>query len=461
MRKVRNLIIALLSLVCVACMFTACAKPSISLDKATMDLGWGETGTITATLTDSEDTIKWSSSDETVVTVDQNGLVTAVETGTATVTATAGEGKKQVSASCEVTVGEYQLAVTASVDTVVLDAVKVGDDGITSETVTASAIANGLGVANPVLTWASSNSAVAIVDGGVITAVAAGEATITVTVSKDGRTATDTIAVTVRKNTVDAPYAASKEYNVGATSISQALESLGLAGYTGGVTVTSTGATVASAAIDGDNLVINATANATGNVDYVVEVADRILTLKVNYYALTLTATEDYIELTNIKVGNEGVTTASIAYTVSKAGGTTTYTLSETGIVTVSADGVVTAVALGDVTITITYTFDGFTATDTIDVSVTKIEVQEAYNVGEIVLTDGVEIAFTDIGVDSSYSGNVRLAIAGVAATTAIDSGKIVVSDQLDVWGEKNVIIELDDRIFADVELTYIPLVFS
>ena len=142
MRKVRNLIIAILSMVCVACMFTACAKPSISLDKATIELGWGAQAQIEATLTDSEDTIKWSSSDETVVTVDQNGLVTAVETGTATVTATAGEGKKQVSASCTVTVGEYQLAVTASVDTVVLDAVKVGDDGITSETVTASAIAN-------------------------------------------------------------------------------------------------------------------------------------------------------------------------------------------------------------------------------------------------------------------------------------------------------------------------------
>ena len=181
MKKVKNLIIALLSLVCVACMFTACAKPSITLDKATMDLGWGETGTITATLTDSEDAIKWSSSDETVVTVDQNGVVTAVETGTATITATAGEGKKQVSASCTVTVGEYQLAVTASKDAVTLDAVKVGDDGVTSETVTASAVANGEAVVDPVLAWESSNTAVAIVENGVITAKAVGTANVTVT----------------------------------------------------------------------------------------------------------------------------------------------------------------------------------------------------------------------------------------------------------------------------------------
>ena len=48
-----------------------------------------------------ETTVMWSSSDETVATVDENGVVTAVGPGTATITATTLNG---LTATCEVTV---------------------------------------------------------------------------------------------------------------------------------------------------------------------------------------------------------------------------------------------------------------------------------------------------------------------------------------------------------------------
>lgn len=63
------------------------------------------TATITATLTpsDATDTVKWSSNNTDVATVDQNGKVTAVGDGQTTITAAAGE----VSATCAVTVTTY------------------------------------------------------------------------------------------------------------------------------------------------------------------------------------------------------------------------------------------------------------------------------------------------------------------------------------------------------------------
>ena len=74
---------------------------SVTLSETTLTLEIGDTETLTATVTpaDTTDTVEWSSSDETVATV-ENGVVTAVGRGTATITATAGGA----SATCTVEV---------------------------------------------------------------------------------------------------------------------------------------------------------------------------------------------------------------------------------------------------------------------------------------------------------------------------------------------------------------------
>ncbi|MBR4744160.1 MAG: Ig-like domain-containing protein [Oscillospiraceae bacterium] len=81
----------------------------VTLDKETMALTVGGTGILTATVAPDNATNKnvaWSSSENTVATVDATGKVTAVAAGTATITATTEDGEK--TATCTVTVTEPQ-----------------------------------------------------------------------------------------------------------------------------------------------------------------------------------------------------------------------------------------------------------------------------------------------------------------------------------------------------------------
>ena len=77
----------------------------VTLDKDSLTLTEGETATLAATVEPEEainKTVTWSTSDESVATVDANGTVTAVSAGTATITVTTEDGG--FTASCEVTV---------------------------------------------------------------------------------------------------------------------------------------------------------------------------------------------------------------------------------------------------------------------------------------------------------------------------------------------------------------------
>lgn len=86
----------------------------ITLDKTEGILNVGNTVTITATVAPEEATnpaVTWSSSDESVATVDETGKVTAVAVGNATITATS-EDDNSVSADYELTVQQKKAATT-------------------------------------------------------------------------------------------------------------------------------------------------------------------------------------------------------------------------------------------------------------------------------------------------------------------------------------------------------------
>ena len=72
------------------------AVTGISLNQKSLSLDKGATSQLTATITPSnatDTTVTWKSSDDSVASVDANGLVTAKKGGTATITATSSNGK--------------------------------------------------------------------------------------------------------------------------------------------------------------------------------------------------------------------------------------------------------------------------------------------------------------------------------------------------------------------------------
>ena len=127
----------------------------------------------------------WSSDDESVVMVDEDGVVTAVGNGTAGVTVSSG-GQ---SASAMVTVEQQvtEVVVTPAADTLVA----VGDTvRLTAE----ARDANGHAVAGAELAWSSDDESVVMVDeDGVVTAV--GNGTAGVTVSSGGQSASAMVTV--------------------------------------------------------------------------------------------------------------------------------------------------------------------------------------------------------------------------------------------------------------------------
>lgn len=127
-------------------------------------------------------TLDWKSSKSSVATVDSNGVVTAVGVGNATITATAANGK---SASCEVTVEAIP------VERVSIDRESMGITGdclelVKGKTMAIKSIIEPEDATVKTLLYESSCPTVAMVNpNGIISAVALGEAVITV-MSKDG-----------------------------------------------------------------------------------------------------------------------------------------------------------------------------------------------------------------------------------------------------------------------------------
>ena len=90
-------------------------KVTLTLDKTKLELTVGETATITATVTNATDTsVSWSSSDNSIATVDSTGKVTAVGTGTVVITAKS-NADSNVLATCDITVKTKQLSNDASI----------------------------------------------------------------------------------------------------------------------------------------------------------------------------------------------------------------------------------------------------------------------------------------------------------------------------------------------------------
>ena len=167
------------------------AVSGVSLNETELLLTTGETKALVATITPDNATNKkatWSSSNNSVATVDSVGNITALAVGTTSIIISTVDGGKI--ATCVVTVQAAVVAVGGvSLDETNLSLI-IGETGTLVATVTPD------NATNKNVTWSSSNHAVATVSNGEITALAVGTATITAT-TEDGNK-TDTCVVTVQ-----------------------------------------------------------------------------------------------------------------------------------------------------------------------------------------------------------------------------------------------------------------------
>lgn len=159
----------------------------INRDKTTIYAG--DTLQVTSTAspaTASNQEVIWASSDESVASIDKDGLITALDRGTTVITATAVDGSEKTT-SFILTVKKYVSAITLDKEKLTL---YVGERGTVKQTVLPED-ANDRNVI-----WQSSDPGVATVSNGTITGVKAGTTTITCT-ARDGSNISKTCEVTV------------------------------------------------------------------------------------------------------------------------------------------------------------------------------------------------------------------------------------------------------------------------
>lgn len=342
---------------------------SVSLDFTDITLKLGDTFRLTAEilpLNATDKSVTWISSNTSVVTVDENGLLTAVGTGSAAVLVQSNDSG--ITAMCNINV--YQPVETVDINytemsvrkgTVFWLYAKAGPDNAVNKTII----------------WSTSNPRVATVDeSGMVTAVEPGECIITATSQDTGVFATCSLTVTepvtgISLNYTDiAIYAGDKFALVPTVSPIDADNKA--------VTYLSSDTDIAT--VDENGIV---TGLKGGECVILVTTVERglVASCKVTVYEFVTSVT---INEKDVKYINNG---ASKAFTVSVTPNSATnrgviWSSSNNNVFRVSQRGVVTAVGLGTATITATAA-DGSGIFDTITLQsikpVSTISVSPSY----------------------------------------------------------------------------------
>ena len=166
---------AILSIVIVSCVKEPqpIRVSSITLNSSSLELVEGESADLVATISPKDadnQTVIWSSTNGSVASV-SNGKITALAPGSTTITAKSDDGG--FTASCSVTVVAKIINVSSLSLSIAELTLTEGD----SETIIATVKPDD--ATDKTVTWSTSDESIATVDGGIITAIKEGTATIT------------------------------------------------------------------------------------------------------------------------------------------------------------------------------------------------------------------------------------------------------------------------------------------
>ena len=146
---------------------------SVSLNFSSVTLDEGESVILKATASpkDATETVTWSSSNESIATVDQEGKVSAIKEGSADIVAKAGNQL----ATCTVRVLKKVTSISLDKESLTL---------IVGNTFSLTATVIPDDATDKTVTWESNDTSVATVENGVIKGIGVGVATITATAGK-------------------------------------------------------------------------------------------------------------------------------------------------------------------------------------------------------------------------------------------------------------------------------------
>jgi uncharacterized protein YjdB len=179
------------------CSSTSVAVTGVTVTPTTATLSVGGTQQLTPTVAPANatnKTVSYSSNNTGVATVNGSGLVTAIASGSATITVTTQDGNKTATAA--ITVNSSNVAITSVSLSPTTAALSVGGTQQLTPTVLPS------NATNKAVSYASNNTGVATVNAsGLVTAIANGTATITVTTTDGNKTSTAAITVSTATGT--------------------------------------------------------------------------------------------------------------------------------------------------------------------------------------------------------------------------------------------------------------------
>jgi uncharacterized protein YjdB len=324
---------------------------TVTPTSATLVAGGTTTLTVTAHLSDGSAGplnvgVTFSTSAASVATVSAAGVVTAVAGGSATITATVA-GK---TATSVITVTPTLLSIAASPTTVTLS-----QGGTQALTVTATYDAGSPVPVTTTATYATSAASVATVSPtGVVTAVVAGSATITVTYSGKTTTVPVTVNAPVLQSIAASP--TSKTLSINATQALAVTATYDVGPTTDVTTIATYASSATSVATVSPTGVVTGVAGGTATITatYLTKTATVAVTVNpVVLQSIAITPAS-----ATLSIAGTSTLTVTATYDVGPTADVTTgatYASSNTAVATVSPAGVVTAVTPGTATITATY----------------------------------------------------------------------------------------------------------
>jgi len=303
----------------------------IGLSQYNLIMGEGDTATLQAFVSPANATFPeyvWSSSDETVATVDQNGNVTAISSGVANITATTVEGSFTASSVVTVMFIEYPVAsIAISQNQAQL---VVGDNlQLSAEVSPANATVN-------LVEWSSSNTAVATVDAnGFVQSVGVGTAIISARSVQGGLQAACAVVVVAINVTGVTLNHSENTLAVGETA---QLNATVLPENATNQAVNWASANNAIASVDQNGLV---TAHSVGVVEVaaITEDGGHVATsmITVTNLVVSITLSHDWVEV----IGGQQLTLEATVLPLDAANRSVTWTSSNPGVAQVNAIGFV------------------------------------------------------------------------------------------------------------------------